>query len=356
MNVYFDDSPTRNGHSHRGIGAYARELKTALEAVAKTEIGFQLVNNPQAADVIHIPYFDLFSPTFPLSVITHKRKGKAVVVTIHDFIPLVFKEHYPVGLRGRLAHAYQRAALQLVDRFITDSQASKQDLIAYLQLNPKAIDPIYLGPGFTAVPPAPKEGHAYLSKLGISHPFFLYVGDINYNKNLPTLIEAFGSLSTPASLVLVGKNFRPQPIPEWRRIETAIDKLSQRQRDHLHLLTTIGQSEQDKQVLASLYSQAHAYVQPSLSEGFGLPVLEAMTFGTPPIVTTGGSLPEVVAKSGVVTAPTVEGLSQALAQSLNWDRSTRLKHQQAARTRAQEFTWQKTAQKTLASYQQALRK
>ena len=127
------------------------------------------------------------------------------------------------------------------------------------------------------------------TKYDLNQSYFLYVGDINYNKNLPGLLEIFAKMPADCLLVLVSRTLRrDNPVAAflWQQI----DKLGIEKQ--LRVLNNVGNNE-----MCSLYSGALWYVQPSLYEGFGLPILEAQACECPVISTTGGSLKEICADS-----------------------------------------------------------
>ena len=178
----------------------------------------------------------------------------------------------------------------------------------------------------------------------------LYVGDINSNKNLLQLIKSLTILPEEISLVCVGKNFLPQPIPEWEVIERqiALSDTSGRVR----FCTSL--TAEESPVLSAIYSGALCLVQPSLSEGFGLPVLEALQCSVPVVCTRLGSLPEVAGKLAFYAEPSAESLAQQvlLVSELTNDHRTKLVAEGLAWS--QTFTWKKTAQATLSAYERAL--
>jgi glycosyltransferase involved in cell wall biosynthesis len=387
MKVFFDDSPLRTGHSVRGIGVYTKNLKQQLLNLQSSEhnvsesldFKFKMVSNKKSADIVHYPYFDLFVSSLPNSLLIpcflkqlyiqlfkqflnqyFKQvidnhgfikffivKPKKIVVTIHDVIPLVLAEHYPVGIRGRVHFLLQKHKLKNVDRVITDSKASKKDIAKYLKVPLKKISVVALAPGINQQFVDVDKLQTIIKKYHLPEKYLLYVGDINYNKNLPSLIKALALLPHEIQLVLVGKNIRPQNIPEWRAIELALDKA--KVRDRVIKISSVGQNS--TQDLAGIYQNALAYVQPSYYEGFGLPVLEAMQYRTPVIASNNSSLIEVVKEYGWMVYPTDHGIAKAVEEVLKSPPAElKIKIQRASQW-AESFTWRKTAIQTLQVYQ-----
>jgi glycosyltransferase involved in cell wall biosynthesis len=126
----------------RGIGAYSKNLLLELKKTPDlqiSEIGsFSEVKSD--LDLVHVPFFDLFFHTLPLS------KKKPTVVTIHDVIPLIFSQHYPSGLKGKLRFHLQKQALKNVAAILTDSECSKKDIAKYLGVPLEKIHVTYLAP------------------------------------------------------------------------------------------------------------------------------------------------------------------------------------------------------------------
>ncbi|MBW7955736.1 glycosyltransferase family 4 protein [Patescibacteria group bacterium] len=356
INVLLDTSPLHSGSHIRGIGTYTRLLKQELEKredlnvvpVENREDVRHFHKNIQQYDakstLIHYPFFDLFFSTLPLF-----RKFKTVV-TVHDVIPLKFPEHYKPGRKGKLRFYKQAFALQSVEAVITDSQASRQDIIKYLKVKPSLVHPIYLAapPGILAQ--SEKMQDTVRQKLGLPAQYVLYVGDINYNKNIPQLVKMLKYLPEDIHLVCVGKNFTEQDIPEWRWIEAQVALSDVPNR--VQFITNLGVDALDS--LAAIYSGAVAYIQPSLYEGFGLPVLEAMQAKVPVIASKNSSLIEVGGEHAQLVLPEAEAFADAVLTVLKWSKTHRQEVIKAAYTWSQQFSWTKVAEETVAVYKKVL--
>lgn len=169
-----------------------------------------------------------------------------------------------------------------------------------------------------------------LDRLGVRGHYFLYVGAINFQKNVRTLLNAFHALramhSGSVSLVIVGH--ANWPVDDLG-LENQVDVI------HFDFL--------DDTELAILYTGAVAFVYLSLDEGFGLPVLEAMTTGAPVIVSDRGALPEVVGEAGIVVDPTdVEQVRSAMLELLI-NPEERQRQSELSRQRANSFSWSRSA-------------
>jgi glycosyltransferase involved in cell wall biosynthesis len=336
--------PLNSGHAGRGIGAYTRELLKQLQSSSELKlIQPQQQELLDEVDIIHYPYFDLFSNSLPII------KNKPRVVTVHDVIPLIFAKHYPVGLKGKINFYKQKLALKNCEAIITDSIASKRDIVNFLGISDQKIHVVQLAAGKAFQKPSPEILNKTIKKYSLPNQYLLYVGDINYNKNIPALINSLQYISDDTKLVLVGKNFRAQAIPEWQAIATELNK--QNFSSRVQILSEVDEVSE----LAAIYHHAVCYVQPSLYEGFGLPVLEALACETLVVTTQNSSLIEV---GGSVVEfadqANAKNLATAINKVLSLSSVERKKRILAGRDWAQRFSWKKTATKTIKVYKSVL--
>jgi len=345
MKVALDISPLKTGHQFRGIGVYTESLKKALEESKIPDFGIELIESgksPQGCDLIHYPFFDLFFLTLPI------KKIKPTVVTIHDVIPLVFPEHYPVGLRGLFKFQVQKKSLKNVRSVITDSENSKKNIFKYLNYPKEKIYVVPLAPAkdFKVI-----KNNDFLDKIQkkykLPEKFILYVGDVNYNKNVLGLIKAFADFRNQEKdfkLVLVGKAFLEEDLKETQEIIKLINLL-----DSNKNIIRLGWIPQED--LVGIYNSAAVYCQPSFYEGFGLPVLEAMACGCPVLAANTSSLPEVCGKAAIMFDPyniksIIEGIKMALDQKSDL--------MAKGLRQVENFNWEKVAQKTYEVYQKVV--
>lgn len=258
------------------------------------------------------------------------RKIKRVTV-IHDLTPLLFPEMHV--FRG---HALQRLFLPRIlrraDHIITNSVYTRSDVIKRFPFAQNKTTAALLGKEAIFQPDHRPE---ILGKYGITNPYFLFTGTIEPRKNLPVLLKAFehlkGETGSEHQLVLVGK-------VGWKSEELV-------QKIHASPFATdiLQLGYLDREDLPAIYSQAIAFVYPSLYEGFGLPVLEAMACGTPVITTNVSSLPEVGGEAACYFAP--EDVTRLVAhmQRLSEDASLREQRIQASLQQAAKFSWEKAA-------------
>jgi glycosyltransferase involved in cell wall biosynthesis len=340
LKVLMDTSPIYNSHSGRGIGMYTKLLVDEL----KQHSDVQLIekNSLEKPDVVHYPYFDLFFSSLPLF------RSQKTVFTIHDVIPLKFPDHYKPGKKGQFFFYKQKFAAQSAQAIITDSEASKADIIEHLKIKPEKVHVVYLAANPDLQKASENEQKKVQHKYRLPAHYILYVGDINYNKNLPQLMKSLKFLPDEVELVCVGRNFRPQGIPEWQAIEEqiALSDVSSR----VHLLNNLGSDAISE--LSAIYSSAEAYVQPSLYEGFGLPILEAMQCHAPVVCSRNSSLIEVGSDQVVYTEPTAESLAEGVKQVLSWSKKNRGEKIKSAYNWSQKFSWQQTATQTVQIYRE----
>jgi glycosyltransferase involved in cell wall biosynthesis len=261
------------------------------------------------------------------------------VTTIHD---LVFKR-YPEthGLLAKGVEILVPLAARRSARVITDSEASKSDIVRFLEVPTDAVDVAPLGPGIPedAKGPPPPEIRR-LFEIGDA-PLILSVLAKRPHKNAARLLEAFARVP---SGVLVMPGYSTGYESELRdRIDDA--GLGERVR----LLGWV-----DDATLDGLYRAADCFVFPSLAEGFGLPVLEAMLRGAPVACSNATSLPEVAGDAALLFDPLdVDAIAVSVRRILE-DSELAERLRAAGRERARRFSWEETARRTLASYRKAL--
>jgi len=343
MKVAIDISPLKSAHQFRGIGIYTKRLVAALQSLKVTDFTVELVEKggpPKDCDLIHYPYFDLFWPTLPLI------KKKKTVVTIHDVTPLVFPKHYPPGIKGKLRFQKQKLALKTVNAVICDSKNSKQDIAKHLDFPKDKIFVIYLAPGEEFQPVTSHRSLAIIKrKYHLPNQFVLYVGDVNYNKNIRGLVKACEKTKTP--LVIVGKQAVEKKIDRTHPENRDLVWLQEKAKEKSSIILTGFVPDED---LVIIYSLASVYCQPSFYEGFGLPVLEAMACGTPVVTSKKSSLPEIAGKAAVMVDPNdINDIANGLTVAIE-DEDLREDLIQRGLKQAKKFSWEKTAKETIDVY------
>lgn len=346
MRVLFADTEILQKHIFRGVGSYALALRLALKRLSSDpDLSFSLVNEHilEKPDLIHYPHADLFFRTL------HPPANIPFVVTLHDVIPLVFPGQYPSGIKGKLRWLGQKKVLRRAAAIITDSECSKKDIEAHLGISSKKIHVVPLAANEALHPQKKEEVSGVLHSFRIRQPYFLYVGDMNYNKNLPGLVRAFHASHLRASLVLVGRNLENRSIPEGEHLWNAIESGA----GDVRVLTTVPSNPPE--ILASLFSGALAYVQPSFYEGFGLSVLDAFRCGCPVLSASVSSLPEVYGTAAETFDPHDESdMVRALQHAYGWTAAQRAALVKKGFLRENQFSWLETGAKTLDVYRKVL--
>jgi glycosyltransferase involved in cell wall biosynthesis len=229
---------------------------------------------------------------------------------------------------------------------ITDSQASKADIVRFLRVPPQKVHVVSEGVAQAFRPTSAHKVERIRGRYRLPHEYILFVGSVEKRKNLVGLLHAYAKLTASgrhSPLVVAGSANRR--YPELSKVLQELD-LEQ---------DAIFAGYMPERDLPALYSGATLFVFPSLYEGFGLPPLEAMACGTPVVCSNAASLPEVVGDAALMTDPTdVEGLAAAMFRVLTQpDLAADLRQRGLAR--AAQFTWERTAHDTLAVYEKVLR-
>ncbi len=275
----------------------------------------------------------LFVPAHVVPVI-HPR---ATVVTIHDLGYLHFPSAHTASSRRALDWS-TRWSVRAARRVIAVSGATRDDLVTMLDLPTAKITVVHHGVRPTTRPSADAV-HATLARLGMTQPYVLFLGTVQPRKNLRRLIGAFRQVvdaSLPHSLVIAGRmGWLAAPI---RAAVTACG-LTER----VHFAGYVADDD-----LPALYTGADAFAFPSLYEGFGMPALEALSYGVPVIASNTTSLPEIIGEAGLLVDPQDEAaLGAALVRVLT-DDALRARLAIAGPEQAARFSWQRCAQETLA--------
>lgn len=280
----------------------------------------------------------LFIPAHTLPVI--RRASLKTVVTIHDLGSEFLPEHHQFPQKLYLNWSTKFAVSQ-ADALIAVSEATKKDLVKGLKADPKKITTIYEGINQEFFSPKSSEEVTRVrSHFGLTKPYLLFVGTVQPRKNLEFLIEAFAeSKLKHLELVIAGK-------PGWlyEKIYAAPKKFGIANK--VKFLGFV-----DSQLLPGLYSGAEAFVFPSLHEGFGLPLLEALACGCPILAANNSSIPEVVGEAGILFKTSDKrDFLQKLKLVLKQDKDSTIFKQKASLQLA-KFDWDNTAKQTISLFE-----
>jgi glycosyltransferase involved in cell wall biosynthesis len=264
-----------------------------------------------------------------------------LVVTVHDLSFVLYPETFP-PMQRLYQRTMARWTARHADRIVAVSESTRADLVRYFHVPAERVTVVPNGvdPAFRPLPPA--EIDAFRRRRGLPERFLLSVGTVQPRKNIPRLLEALARVPGAPPLVLCGGRgwYYDAIYATIERLELA---------DRVHLAGFVPQAE-----LPLWYNAATCFVCPSLYEGFGFPVLEALACGTPAIVSRASSLPEVAGDAAILVDPQdVEGLAVALARVLQQpDVAASLRA--AGPRQAARFPWPRTAEATAAIYRNVL--
>jgi len=266
--------------------------------------------------------------------------GVPTLLTLYDLIPIHYPEHST--LKARLLFRGATAlALRTAQHTLAISEAARRDFLARFRLRPDRITaiPLAADPAFTPQPP--EAVIALRARYDLPDKFILYLGSNKPHKNLVRLIEAWAAMQAEApdyTLVIAGAWLPQHPEPRQRAQALGID-------DRVCWLGPLPGAD-----LPALYTAAGVFVFPSLYEGFGLPVIEAMACGTPVACANTSSLPEVAGDAAMTFEPRQAGAIGDALRRLLGDADLRASLRERGLAQAARFAWTRTAQETLRAY------
>jgi glycosyltransferase involved in cell wall biosynthesis len=315
-----------------------RRLPVQLAKLWWEQAGIVLAGRRARIDLLHSPYWTnpLWSPW-------------STVVTVHDVIQLVLPE-YQMLARQRVYFGLVTRALRRATAIITVSECSRRDLVRTVGVPRERVFVVE-----NAIPASLQrvtdqaQVDAVRARYGLGERFVLYLGANDLRKNLNRLIRAYAalprSLRDTHQLVVAGRQW-PHDHPLYPDPRRVVRELGLEDR----VVFTGGIPEEEK---APLLSAATVFAFPSLYEGFGIPVLEAMACGTPVLTANSSSLPEVTGDAAVLVDPTdVEAISQGLAGLLE-SPERRQELAQLGIERASRYRWSGVAERTVQVYEWA---
>lgn len=293
---------------------------------------------PLPVDLLTGPVDIFHSPDFVLPPV----RQAITILTVHDLAFLIYPECADERLRAFLEQTVPRSTAR-ADYILTDSENTRNDVICLLDANP---DRVFVVPGGVdpIFAPASEEAIRQVRTLyGVDRPYILSVGVIEPRKNFPRLIEAYTRFRVRTGrdyqLVIAGGK-------GWLSDET----FRQAERSSFAIDVRFTGYVPDE-YLPALYSGAEVFAFPSLYEGFGLPVLEAMACGAPVVCANTSSLPEFAGDAALLVPPDdPDAIADALERACE-DNTLRASLRQRGAERARAYQWQRSAERLLETYE-----
>lgn len=288
MSLYVYDPTAHDSLSKvRGIGRYMQILQQSLPPDTRITADLSEIED---SDTLLNPYFDFIkTPLF----FSHKTKKQIAV--IHDIIRLRYPKHFPLGFKAKLFVKLNTIALRFYDSIITDSEHSKNTLIDFLKISSTKISVVY--PVLSRVFLQSTKKDSNLRSSPLHQPYCLYVGDITWNKNLPTLAKAIKK--TKLSCICVGKAFLDRSNldhPEKKSFKEFLDLVD----GDAHFIFPGFVSDDE---LINYYRHALCNVLVSYDEGFGFSYLEAAQCGTPSVLSDVSVFRETAQETALFGSP-----------------------------------------------------
>lgn len=281
--------------------------------------------------------YDIFHQTYFGNYCLKAIGGKRMVTTFHDINHFKYAEQYPGNLLINIKKIkiLQKKSIDRADKIIAVSHNTKKDLIDLWDINSEKIVVIHHGVDN-------KKIENLDTKRIVPNPFVLFVGLRDGFKNFDRFVKAFSivSESNPdLMLICTGRKFSNEEIKKLTRLK---------------IIERTEQISADERTMAMLYRDAFLFVYPSLNEGFGMPILEAMLYGCPVILSNTGSFPEIAGDSGLYFDPyQVEDIAEKIKLVLESEKMREEKINSGF-DRLKHFSWEKTAQEHLKVYQSLL--
>jgi glycosyltransferase involved in cell wall biosynthesis len=292
-------------------------------------------------DLPRVEWFSSFDVLFAPNFLPPPTRAPRVVLTVHDLAFRLFPNLVPERTLDWLSGFDE--ALRRATRVIAVSECTRRDLLEHFDVDPERVAVVHHGVDHDVYRPAGPGGASHDPVVhAIGGPFLLSLGGIEPRKNLPRLVRAFASLRPDLEVRLVVAGSGVPRNPEGRiALQAELASLPEGVRRRVILTGHVPQETKVR-----LLQSAFALVLPSLYEGFGLPVLEAMACGTPVVSSNVSALPEIAGRAAVLVDPLdIESIREGMERVLV-DAALRRRLRRAGILRAGKFTWGQTAVST----------
>ncbi len=295
---------------------------------------FEIINKTWFDKVYSKSDFDIYHPTYYRNDLK-KFKNKPVVLTVHDMIHEKFSNQF---WNSKWVLESKRISIESADIIICVSENTKKDLIKFYNFPENKIKVIYHG---NSLKETNELALNVLKIYNITKPYILYVGDRRGYKNFSLLLDVFRThFSDQFSLICFGGNsFNSKELKTIKKF---------------NISNKITQIKGSDYLLSSLYKNAFCFICPSLYEGFGIPLLEAMAMGCPVIASNTSSIPEVVGQAGILFDPLSRKSLINAIESLIDSESKRNELIKLGKEQEKKFSWDKMANETLGIYKSVI--
>lgn len=264
------------------------------------------------------------------------------VVTMYDLIPMIYPQYLAPRGTAWIFRATASLATRRANHIIAISESTKRDLVRLLGASEKRITVTHLAADERFRPLDSQQLEKTIGTYQLPERYILYLGINKPHKNLAFLLQVLRELRTEARLVLAGKE-----DPRYLQVREETQRLGLE--DRVVFLGDVPEKD-----LPIIYNGAEVFVFPSLYEGFGLPVLEAMACGTPVVCSNSSSLPEIVDDAAVTVDPQDTAAWVAALTEVLENQELRVELSAKGLAQAKKFSWNKTARETLDVYQSVL--
>ena len=311
------------------------------DGVTKIPLSLPLNDHWRAGNLLGLSSFleasdVIFSPYYPIP----EKRNAGGVLTIHDLIPLVHPEWFANPATIEFFRTTLRESARAADKVIVDSHSTKKDVIHYYEIKESKVEVVHLAPNPIFTPAPDSEKTQTSTNLTNGRPYFLSVSTLEPRKNLVRTIKAYElymerEKSLNPALLLVGKK-------GWKN--RALNEAYERSKYKESIFIT-GFLDDDS--LVEAYRGAIAFLYPSLYEGFGLPVLEAMACGTPVITSNTSSLSEIAKDCALCCNPQSVDEIAHLMSEISSDPSRRKELIALGLRNSATYNWEKTTRETI---------
>ncbi len=309
------------------------QIQTFNPSIYSVKEQFRFLSITKSSDLLHVPHYNA-----PLLF-----QGK-LIVTLHDLCHIALKEFFSSPLQRAYSSSFLPLILKKANHIITVSQFSKNEILRYFpKIKEEKITTIPLGRDEFFFPRDPESSKIVRAKYGLAKDYFITVGNYKEHKNLDGLLRIYKK-AMQQNRELPDLAFVGQGNAKGVYMQSLFAYITRnRMQDKVHFISNVSYND-----LPYLYTEAKALLFPSLYEGFGLPLLEAMSCETPIICSNRASIPEVVGDAAYILPPEdIESWVNALLTIENTQ-----EYVAKARKQRAKFSWNTAAEQHIAIYNQ----